>query len=185
MDPSGVVLLSLRPSPPTAADVSDTASKFYWGPRLWRLLHLLADISDRRDIPLLWPQLMRCLVPVIPCDQCRHHLADYLRTHTFMKVRKPHLITGVEVRTMASNEIHSFHNNVNRRLGKPEFPHTELATLYGAADRSAKLSEIQKLYEELKSAWAPLTHSRIPPVALTAWKSHMNLMITLISAGPS
>ena len=180
MDGSRIILKVDKPSSPPE---SDKSSKLYWGPLVWRMLHLLAEVSDRRDIPLLWPQLMRLTSGVLPCEACRHHLATYLRTHNFMKVKNPHLITGAEVKVQARNELIAFHNDVNKRLGKPEFSQADYERIYITKTRGEQLFEVQKLYDEIKVIWNSLTPSRIVPVAYTSWKTHVNMMLALLAAG--
>jgi hypothetical protein len=163
------------------------ASRFYWGPRLWRVFHLLAEISDRRDMYMLWTNLLRVTGPVVPCDTCRNHIGSYIRSHAFMRAVRPHLITGEAVRQIARQNLLDFHNNVNERLGKPVVPREQLATLYGGDEktRGAILSEIHKLLEEINAAWTPLIHRSISGAHFTTWKKHINLMLALAAGGPN
>ena len=161
------------------------ASRLYWGPRLWRVFHLLAEISDRRDMYMLWTSLLRITAPVVPCDVCRNHIASYIRTHAFMRVVRPHLITGEEVRLHARYDLLDFHNNVNERLGKPILPREQLAILYWGKTRSETISEINRLLDEIMLAWTPLIHRSINGAHLTTWKKHINLMLALAAGGPN
>ena len=162
------------------------ASRLYWGPRLWRVFHLLTEISDRRDMYMLWTSLLRITAPVVPCDVCRNHIASYIRTHAFMRVVRPHLITGEAVRSLARQNLLDFHNAVNERLGKPIVPKEQLATLYGGAtNRGATISEINRLLDEINAAWTPLIHRSINGAHFTTWKKHINLMLALAAGGPS
>ena len=59
-----------------SADIVKPGSPQYWGPRLWRIFHDLAEISDRRDIGMLWPNILKSTAATMPCIKCRHHLTD-------------------------------------------------------------------------------------------------------------
>jgi hypothetical protein len=170
------------------AAAPDKTQKIYWGPRLWRLLHLLAELSDRRDIHMLWPNLLRITSVVMPCEACRVHLATYLRSHVFVHFKKSLMITGELVRDRVRTDLLSFHNDVNRRLGKLEWTQAEIMTTYsvsGTRSRIMILSEVQSIFEELKSIWTPIVHTRIKGGDFNTWKTHVAMMIALVSGGPN
>ena len=162
----------------------DTASRVYWGPRLWTIFHFLAEISERRDMAMLWNSLMRLTAATMPCEQCRIHLADYLKTHTFVRFAKIHTITGAAVKERATQEMFIFHNAVNARIEKPAMTKEEYEALY-KKPLGESLREIQKNYDEVKAAWTPLVHSRVNGAAFNEWKKHLNMMIALASGGPA
>jgi hypothetical protein len=171
-----------------ATSAPDKTQKIYWGPRLWRLFHLLAELSDRRDIHMLWPNLLRITSVVLPCEACRVHLATYLRSHVFVHFKKSLMITGELVRDRVRTDLLSFHNDVNRRLGKPEWTQAEIMTTYsvsGTRNRIMILSEVQSIFEELKSIWTPIVHTRIKGGDFNTWKTHVAMMIALVSGGPN
>ena len=167
----------------TVPEPVDTSQKTYWGPRVWTLFHSLAEISDRRDMVMLWNNLMRFTAAVMPCDQCRTHLAAYMRSHVFVRFSKIHLVTGEMVKARAVAELFVLHNEVNARLGKPAFTSTDMA-IY-RKPRAEVMATIHKVYEEIKAAWAPLVHTRINAAAFNDWKKHVNMMIALASGGPN
>ena len=160
--------------------MEDKTSKAYWGPRLWNIFHHLAAISDRRDMSMLWNNLMRLTATVMPCELCRLHLAAYMRTHAFVRFPKIHSLTGAMVRDKAVQELYNLHNSVNSRLEKQIF--TEI-TIYVKL-RSEAIIEINRSYDEIKVAWTPLVHSRINGAAYNEWKKHLNMMIALAAGGP-
>jgi hypothetical protein len=178
---SAAIRVSLKPIdvPPTSLSTSDKA---YWGPRLWRIFHLLADVSDRRDLMLLWNNLMRITSLIMPCEQCRIHLGSYLRTHHFVRFPKIHLVTGAAVRAKARLELLALHNDVNTRLGKPTYSEADLA-IY-TLSRTAAIGEINRLFDELKVAWKPLVHTAVNGSHFTEWKKHLAMMIALATCGP-
>jgi hypothetical protein len=160
----------------------DTSAKTYWGPRLWTVFHYLAENSDRRDMVMLWNKLMQLTAASMPCEQCRAHLSEYMRTHIFVRFAKMHLITGDAVKARATSELFALHNAVNSRLGKPAFTNEEMEVY--RKPRGEALPLIIRAFDEIKAAWTPLVHTRINGSAFNDWKKHVNMMIALASGGP-
>lgn len=161
----------------------DPGSKYYWGPRLWRLLHLLAEVSDRRDMVMLWNNALRLTASTMPCETCRTHLGAYMKTHVFVRFPRTHLVTGEMVRVRARSELFALHNEVNGRLGKRLASNDDLA-IY-SLPRGEALAEIGLLLEEIKTAWAPFVHKSIFGPAFSDWKKHFHLMLALAHGGPN
>jgi hypothetical protein len=161
----------------------DTTSKVYWGPRLWQIFHHLAEISNRRDMMMMWNILMRLTSAVMPCEQCRFHLANYMKMHTFVRFTKIHLVTGEMVRLRARTELYNLHNDVNTRLGKTLLKESDI--IQYRVGRAVALTIIHKNYDEIKAAWTPLVHGRIDGGVFNEWKKHLNLMIALAAGGPA
>ena len=170
-----------------AAAATDPGNKVYWGPRLWRMFHLIAEVSDRNDLYLLWPAFLRLTAAVMPCAACRQHLAAYLRTHSIMRFKAKSPITGPLVKIRIRNDLLALHNDVNTRLGKPAFSEADL-TLYEVSEtnsRAARLAEISALNEEIRAAWAPLHHLRAEAGAYNDWKRNYQMIFALVSGGPT
>jgi hypothetical protein len=157
-------------------------SNAYWGPRLWRIFHILAEYSDRRDISPLWLNVLRSTSQTMPCTKCRTHLTEYLRTHTLFRFTP--LMPVKDIQTHIRRDIFTLHNVVNQRNRTSTFEFTQLAPTYGAKTRPERVYEVQILLNELKNAWTPLVHTRIHPAAFSQWKQQLELLITLISSGP-
>lgn len=157
-------------------------STSYWGPRVWRIFHTLAEYSDRRDISALWLNVLRTTSQVMPCKKCRIHLTEYLRTHTMFRFTP--LMPIKDIHTTIRQDLYNLHNTVNSRNHVPRFDVTTLSAVYGTKPRTERMYEVQILYNELKNAWMPLLHTRIHPAAFTHWKQAMELLMTLISSGP-
>jgi len=154
-----------------------------WGPKVWRMYHLLAEISDRRDISLLWKKLICLTADVLPCAQCRHHLGQYLRTHTFIKTSS-HLASGAYVRTQIRLDLYTLHNDVNVRTGKAIFSPSDL-TVYSGKSRAEQLVEVLAIYDELKAMWTPLIHKTISASALNEWKNTFVRLCSIVAGGPN
>lgn len=162
----------------------DYSAKAYWGPRLWVIFHQLAEISDRRDMAMLWNNLMRLTAAIMPCEQCRIHLNAYITSHTFLRFSKIHTITGLMVKERVTRELYHLHNEVNTRLGKPVMSSETYDALYKKPLGEA-LCVIHKNLDEVKAAWTPLVHGAINGAVFTDWKKHLNMMIALATGGPA
>ena len=142
-----------------------------WGPRLWRLFHGLADVSDRRDIYPLWSTFLKYTAIVLPCQKCQTHMADYWSHHTFLP-KGWNAMTGPQVRESIRAKLHAFHNAVNTRLGKPEYALAPVAV----SDRGAWIREVQELFDGLKAEWGG---------AHLEWKRTGTLLLQLVKGGPT
>ena len=158
-------------------------SPYYWGPRLWRIFHNLAEISDRRDIGMLWSNVLRATSAAMPCAKCREHLAYYLKHNTILKITNPLKVTGAEIRTQIRRQLLNLHNTVNIRNDKPVFTEDELLEMYGGRDRNTILAETHELLNEVKTAWTPLLHSSINPADFAQWKHMLLILTSLLSGG--
>jgi len=168
-----------------AAESADPANKAYWGPRLWRMLHLLAEVSDRNDLYLLWPAFLKQTAAVMPCAACRHHLATYLRTHAIIRFRSKTPVTGPAVRQKVRADLFTLHNDVNTRLGKPAATEADLA-VYEVSEtqtRQSRLAEIAGLNDAIRTAWAPLHHLRVEAGAYNEWKRTYSMIYALVAGG--
>jgi Erv1 / Alr family len=148
-----------------------------WGPHVWRLLHLLADVSDRRDIYPLWNTFMRNTALAIPCQKCQIHMKDYLVHHTFMP-KDWQKLSADDTRQRIRVWIHEFHNAVNARLGKPCPP---LVSSPDSRARAEIMSEITTMYETVKEYWGRVAFLSGP--AFLEWKRGTALLIQLVRGG--
>jgi hypothetical protein len=142
-----------------------------WGPRLWRLLHGLADVSNRRDIYPLWNTFLRWTTAVIPCQKCQKHMGEYW-SHTTFLPKGWNYMTGDQVRADIRAKLNLFHNNVNERLGKPT---VSLVSL-GDIDRPAIYRELQELFDGLREEWSS---------AHLEWKRTGAMLLQLVKGGPT
>ena len=141
-----------------------------WGPRLWRFLHGLADLSDRQDIYPLWNSFIKYTAVVIPCQKCQKHMSEYWRQHRFLPTGWEFL-RGEQVRTEIREKIHTFHNAVNLRLGKDCLP---MEPLSPSLDRGKVVSELQTIFDSLREEWGG---------AHIEWKRIGALLLTLVKMG--
>lgn len=165
----------------------DPGNKLYWGPRLWRMFHLLAEVSDRNDLYFLWPGFLRLTAIVMPCATCRQHLGAYLRTHSIMRFKAKTPVKGPLVKHKIRDDLLALHNDVNMRLGKPVFTDADL-TLFEVSEtitRGTRLAEVAVLNEEIRVAWVPLHHLRVEAGAYNDWKRNYQMIFALASGGPT
>jgi hypothetical protein len=53
------------------------AHKAWWGPRIWRILHSLAEVSEgRSDAGIGWRAVVRTTAAILPCAICREHFGN-------------------------------------------------------------------------------------------------------------
>jgi hypothetical protein len=162
---------------------SDAVNKLFWGPKLWKMFHLAAEFSDRRDIILLWKSFLKWSAEIIPCELCRKHLSSYLYIHEHFSRRTILSKSGKEVRMFIRMFLLELHNDVNRRLEKPEWTEESLTETYGVLTREQAMKEIKEIYNLFKILWQPLVNMQINGSAFTEWKKSGALLIALISSG--
>lgn len=157
------------------------ATREIWGPRTWRFFHLLASISDRKDACALWLPLLKSTSLVLPCELCRHDMAQYLVQHRF--VVNPVLITGDEVKESMVGYLWAFHNSVNARIGKSILSQEESIVLYETKSRAERAVEAGALLLEIIGLFAP--YMRRQSTAFTLWQRQSRFLLSLLASGPS
>jgi mitochondrial FAD-linked sulfhydryl oxidase len=98
-------------------------AKNEWGPRGWNWLHTVAcqypakptSANVRMTSQRIWN-----FINHLPCAECRVHATEYIRGHP------PTLESTYSLQSWAW----TFHNYVNRRLGKPTISYDEYQKLY-------------------------------------------------------
>lgn len=115
-----------------ASDTTKYPKTEEWGPVLWKILHTLAEKSGKQSNSILradeiraWVLLIKNLPEIVPCEECRLHATDYLKSVPF-QLPETYEAINLYVRTY----FYTFHEAVNTRLGKPSFPFQDLAESY-------------------------------------------------------
>lgn len=161
-----------------------------WGPNLWRLLHTLADVSDRRDIFPLWNTFIKATCRMLPCDRCRKHMDTYWNTTNFMP-RSWISMSGSQVRETIRQKLWMFHNAVNERLGKSLHP--PLSTLRPIPDTtlvgnepSPEITEFRTIRDHYLREVHELAES-LPGVpnsgTFIEWRRSLHLLLHLLRSG--
>ena len=78
-----------------------------WGPYAWKTLHSIAAHSDAQNEISSFKLYAHSLADSLPCNTCRQHMKEYLKSHPIPDKN-------------CFEWTVTFHNNVNKRLGKPE-----------------------------------------------------------------
>lgn len=153
-----------------------SSSRTVWGPLVWNFLQGLATVSDRGDIYHLWNNMLHVTAAILPCDQCRIHMKNYLSTHSF--VPKDWMKqTGTENSMQIQKWVHKFHNAVNERLGKPQFAFSEIQYIYMTREKCVE--QVQNIYKQLLMLWS--NHKSL----LGEWRRVAKMLLQLVNSGPT
>jgi len=136
-----------------------------WGPKLWKILHILGYYSKRVPPPMRidakrevdW--IIGHLETIVPCSECRLHIEEYRRTTG--------LPTTLEE---VAKWIWTFHEAVNIRLGKCG---VELSEGLGLIERGESLKNLWANYnlEILQS----VQMGQLPGLGIKVFKQHLFL----------
>ena len=157
-----------------------TKSKDYWGPRLWRMFHLLAEISDRADVSAQWRKWFVQTSNIMPCEKCRAHLRTYLRFNKFIRFQNP-LTNAKTVRDHIRAEIFKLHNHANANAEKPAFAEEDLAKAYGEKTRNEILLETQTILGEVERHWLSLDFFKTRHQEWLSWKGTCIMIMALLN----
>ena len=109
----------------------DGLSKSLWGPELWDVLHAMSfaypqhpNMKQKVDA---W-NFFNALTTMLPCKMCGKHCKEFINNNP------PNVENGDEL----SKWLWMFHNAVNKRLGKEEFPWKQVKSRYLKNKNSCK-----------------------------------------------
>jgi hypothetical protein len=119
------------------------ATKQWWGPRIWRILHCMAEFSDRSDCGLSWRAVLRLTVDVLPCELCRSHLRAAMGSISLTSPRP-----AGDMRTLLRHFLWTLHQG-SATVGISE---ESLAELYGG-DRATVLQAVREGASEVEKAF--------------------------------
>jgi hypothetical protein len=124
--------------------------KSRWGPHLWRLLHTMAaTMEDAASLIAV----MRGLAGALPCPECRHHFAEHLQR------TPPRFTTPQE----ACDYLFTFHNDINRKLGKEPMTPQAYEAAYGVLPAAGARPPVK-----VARRAPPRAEDGIPPSSLVA-----------------
>jgi hypothetical protein len=136
-----------------------------WGPLLWLILHTLANKAGKQENLLTkgdeqraWPLFVKTLGLILPCPYCRDHFQQYVQNNPFQ------LPDDYTVwKDFIPLYFYRVHEDVNKRLGKPSFPFTDLQTSYKDTGRiQPTMARLEKIQERA---------IKMGGVSLLAWKA--------------
>lgn len=162
------------------------ADKSWWGPRVWRILHGLAEVSDRPALGMAWKAALRATVLMIPCDLCRHHFQAVVASIAFpleeiFQSRLRHVLWSAHA-AAGSTRGPAASDCSDGLL----FPEEALATEYGmGGDREAVLTLSAALCHEVITAFrAANVLDRFRSAALVTWDHAIRALIAAIRLPP-
>tara|TARA_Y100000389_G_scaffold190797_1_gene216055 strand:+ start:3262 stop:3642 length:381 start_codon:yes stop_codon:yes gene_type:complete len=97
--------------------------KEVWGPKLWEVMHTFSfayptePTIDKKNSAI---KFFSSIGHLIPCTHCSKHCLEYTQRNPPNVSNKQTLIDWV----------YNFHNEVNKRLGKPHYSKQELKNKY-------------------------------------------------------
>ncbi len=151
-----------------------------WGPRLWRVLHTLAERLGRQGVPLLamdevraWIFLLRETGEVMPCALCRKHYKEWRKEHpldAFLETRG-----GGLLQQRARSWLWSLHEAVNRRREMAGVAEEDVPALYASsAGLQADVEALVKLFQQA------VLERQIDGGALREWRARLTMVRRLV-----
>lgn len=112
----------------------------YWGPITWILIHSIYANVNQEQFNTLYLEInnvIKKIITLLPCDECKNHAINYLKINNF----------NVNERNIEKQRVffYIFHNNVNRRLHKPQFRDF---SKYSAANLNAILYNFSIIFSQ-------------------------------------
>ena len=153
-------------------DVSGAAShKSWWGPRIWRILHCLAEISDRTDCGPGWRIVLSETAQMLPCEMCRTH---FLAASNGVRLS----VVGRAPREGLRHMLWATHASTGGGL-----PEAQLGGVYGyGGDRGAVVAEARRLVAEVAGRFrAEGVLDRFRVGHLEAWVRAVGVLSGLLS----
>jgi hypothetical protein len=101
--------------------------KKVWGNATWYLFHTLAyklKPEFTSEVPILFNHIQK-ICNNLPCPNCQTHATRFLAQVNISLI--------VSSKENLINFLHSFHNNVNKRIGNKEFSKSQHNEIYSKA----------------------------------------------------
>jgi hypothetical protein len=142
-------------------------SKEWWGPRIWLILHSLAEISGRTDCGPAWRLVLLSTADMIPCSLCRTHF----RTH----VSSMQFPVGQTMFPYLRDRLWSIHAGIGGTL-----PAEQLAEVYGGT-RAAVIERVLPVIAEIIGRLGPSAAMDGPRrAALGLWNRATHALIAIL-----
>ena len=163
----------------TTHDVPSPTSKLSWGPIVWKIFHMMAEISTKAEVLPLWKKWIHQTTEILPCEKCRVHLRQYLRTHTFIRVLP---ITRPKdfIRDHVRNELFKLHNHVNAETEKPQYTMEQYRETYCNKTKSETLLETLNLFKDLETTWLRMEYFHFRQLDFAHWKGSFTLLRAML-----
>lgn len=142
-------------------------AKEWWGPRVWLVLHSLAEISSRTDCGPAWRVVLLATADMIPCPVCRSHFRAHVAGMRFP--------VGQTMFPYLRDRLWSIHAGIGG-----DFPAEKLAEVYGGT-RAAVVERVLPVISEIVSGLGASVAMDGPRrAALGAWNRGVHALIALL-----
>lgn len=116
-------------------------SKLAWGRATWYAFHILADRIDPAffiNNRLLFINHIKSICNNLPCPNCAHHARVFMSKVNERNIRNKNDLI---------NMFFVFHNEVNKRIGHPQFKKENLK-IYSKMNITKVLEDFMRLYSK-------------------------------------
>ena len=142
----------------------------WFGPRLWIILHSLAERSgsvtdpvSKLDEELAWLTLLTAIPGIMPCDLCRVHYREWYVTNLPTPLKKR---LGLERRDYIRKWLCNLHNAVNKRNENGiVFTSEDCIQTYSSKTIGTEISEIYEMFS------LGLNSQKVIPECIDKWKA--------------
>jgi hypothetical protein len=146
------------------------ADKAWWGPRIWRILHSMAEISERTDCLPLWRIMLHATADMLPCTICKSHFRTFIS-----KMRFPVRISSSEAVIYLRRSLWLAHHEVGGIL-----PEGDVPSEYGGS-REEITRRVKYLVSEIDSAFRNgRVLDRFHSAALPVWIRRVERLLHFI-----
>jgi hypothetical protein len=149
-------------------EVTIGLSREAWGPRFWKLLHTMAELSGTQTNTILsndeadaWIIFLKSQAFVMPCALCRTHYLEWQQTHKIEKIRS---LQGQERKTYLCRWLWGCHTRVNELNEKDSLPYEQLSELYGKQPLEKEFRQLNTMFQQA------LTQQQLKPEDVARWK---------------
>jgi hypothetical protein len=147
------------------------SEKGWWGPRIWRILHSLAEINDRTDVGPAWRQALQLTAEILPCPVCREHFRAHVRSMSFP--------IGVSNYVSLRRTLWAAHAGVTPVSADP-YPEDRLTTEYGGSREEIVMRVTQLLTEVVTAFRDGRVLDQLHVVSLNPWYRAITQLIALL-----
>lgn len=156
------------------------AEKEWWGPRIWSMLHTLAEFSDRADALPQWKPVLQLTADILPCAICRQHFHSHRGRLNYIR-----RIPDAEVRTMMRRFLWEVHRDLRANVGKESLTEDQLTEVYGTDGRDAALQRVRVGLQEIIGTFGrEHVLDRFQAAALKPWERAVQHLIHTLLLPP-
>lgn len=116
--------------------------KLLWGPAIWYLFHTMTEKVHIGSFKVIRNDLISIIKKVcgnLPCPSCTMHAVQYLNKIDMNKIQSKD-----DLKQM----LFIFHNDVNKRTGKPEYSYNDLNQKYPKGNLREIITVFFKYFED-------------------------------------